>query len=424
MLDIKLIRDNIEVVESSLKKRNDPEKMRMLHDLIERDKKKREMIQEVQELRKKRNEITEQISKLKSKGDDVSSLMTDAKSIPQMIKQKEDELNGLEELCNNLLARIPNILHASVPTGKDDTENVEVKRWGEREFKFKPKNHTDILEKLGLIESERAAKIAGHGFFFLKKELAVLDYALQRFALDFLIDRGFIVVEPPLMMQRKPYEGVVDIGDFENVMYKIEGEDLYMIATSEHPIAAMHMNEILNRDDLPMKLAGISPCFRKEVGAHGKYTRGLFRMHNFNKVEQFVFSLPQESWQIHEELQKNSEDLYEALDIPYRTVNVCTGDIGSIAAKKYDIEFLMADGQYREIGSNSNCTDYQARSLNIKYREKEGAAAAGFVHTLNSTALATSRAMIAILENHQRADGTIDIPKALQDYTGFKRIGK
>jgi seryl-tRNA synthetase len=227
------------------------------------------------------------------------------------------------------------------------------------------------------------------------------------------------------MLKRKPYEGVTDISEFESVMYKTEGEDLYLIATSEHPMAAMHMNEVLESRDLPIKLVGVSPCFRREVGAHGKYTKGLFRMHNFNKIEQFIFSLPEDSWKHHEELQKNSEDLYKALGLAYRVVNVCTGDIGVIAAKKYDTEAWMADGEYREVGSNSNCTDFQARRLNVRYREGEGVAPAGFVHTLNNTALATSRTMIAIVEQYQRKDGTVDVPEALLPYMyGVKRLEK
>jgi seryl-tRNA synthetase len=218
------------------------------------------------------------------------------------------------------------------------------------------------------------------------------------------------------MMGRKPYEGVVSLDDFESVMYKIENEDLYLIATSEHPIAAMFMNETLELKDLPLRFCGVSPCFRREVGSHGKYTKGLFRMHQFNKVEQFVFCHPRDSWKIHEEIQRNAEDLYKALELPYRVVNVCTGDIGILAAKKYDTEIWMADGQYREIGSNSNCTDYQARRLNIKFREREGMPPAGFVHTLNNTALATSRTMMAILEVHQQRDGSVLIPRALRPY--------
>ncbi len=424
MLDIKLIRENSEIVENDLKRRNEHRKIKILKELVQKDRERRDIIKEVQELRRKRNEITEKVAKAKQSGVNVLEPMEEAKNIPKQIKEKEERLEKLEQLCHGLLIQLPNILDKSVPIGKDETENVEVKRWRTKEWDFEPKGHTEIMEALSLVDTERAAKISGHGFYFLKNELVILDHAIQGFALDFLRDRGFTIIEPPLMMQRKPYEGVVDIKDFEGVMYKINNEDLYLIATSEHSMAAMYMDEILNKADLPIKLAGVSPCFRKEVGAHGKYTRGLFRMHHFNKVEQFVFCLPNESWKIHEELQKNSEDLYEKLEIPYRVVNVCSGDIGSIAAKKYDTEFLMADGNYREIGSNSNCTDYQARSLNIRFREVEGKVPAGFVHTLNNTALATSRTMIAIIENHQRKDGTVDIPKALWPYTCFKRIGK
>jgi seryl-tRNA synthetase len=424
MLDIKLIREQPDAVEENLKKRNDPEKIKLLKDLVQKDRLKREKIQEAENLRRQRNETTEKISKMKSERKDISALAAEAKTIPEKLKSVQAELDSIEKECHSLLLRIPNMLHNSVPVGKDDTDNKETKRWGEKEWDFKPKNHLELLEGLGLIDSERAAKIAGHGFFFMKNELVLLDHAIQRFALGFLAERGFTIINPPYMMMREPYEGVTDVADFENVMYKIDGEGLYMIATSEHPMAAMYMNEIFNKDDLPIKLAGMSPCFRKEVGAHGKYTKGLFRMHQFNKIEQFVFCIPSESWKIHEELQKNSEDLYEALGIPYRVVNVCTGDIGSIASKKYDTEFLMADGNYREIGSNSNCTDYQARRLNIRYREKEGLAPAGFVHTLNNTALATSRTMVAVLENYQRSDGTVDVPKVLQPFMGMKRIGK
>jgi seryl-tRNA synthetase len=225
------------------------------------------------------------------------------------------------------------------------------------------------------------------------------------------------------MIKRKPYEGVTDLGDFESVMYKIENDDLYLIATSEHPMAAMFMDEVFEKKHLPVRLCGVSPCFRREVGSHGKYTKGLFRVHNFNKVEQFVFCLPEDSWKIHEEIQRNSEELYQRLGLHYRVVNICTGDIGSIAAKKYDIEVWMADGNFREVGSNSNCTDYQARRLNIKFREKEGAPIAGFVHTLNNTAIATSRTMIAILEQCQQKDGSVAVPEVLQPYmNGLKKL--
>jgi seryl-tRNA synthetase len=218
---------------------------------------------------------------------------------------------------------------------------------------------------------------------------------------------------------------MIDPSDFEMVTYKVEKENLYLIATAEHPLGARFMNEVLNKDELPKKFIGVSACFRKEIGAHGKYTKGLFRMHQFNKVEQFIFCLPEQSWKLHEELQENCDKLYQALGLHYRVVNVCTGDIGTIAAKKYDVEIWMADYKFREIGSNSNCTDYQARRLKIRYRIKEGQAPAGYVHTLNNTALATSRTMIGILEQYQQKDGSVIIPKTLRPYmNGMKVIKK
>src|SRR3989338_4621965 len=397
MLDIKLVREKPELILDNLAKRQEPDKIHMLHELLELDKEKREVLQEVEKLRAKRNTITKTISDLRAKNRDASASMREAAEIPDEIKKLDAILADLDNKCSSLLMRLTNMLHESVPVGKDDTENVEVKRHGAQHFTFKPRNHLEIAESLGLIDIERAAKVAGHGFYYLKGDLVMLDRALQQFALNFLIKKGFTIIQPPFMMSRRAYEGVTSLADFEDVLYKVDGEDLHLIATAEHPMAAMHMNETLILDK-PIKLAGISPCFRKEVGAHGKYTKGLFRMHHFNKVEQFIFCLPDQSWHLHEELQKNSEELYQQLGIPYRVVNVCTGDIGIIAAKKYDIEFLMADGNYREIGSNSNCTDYQARRLNIKYREKEGTPAKGFLHTLNNTAIATSRTMVAILD--------------------------
>ena len=250
----------------------------------------------------------------------------------------------------------------------------------------------------------------------MRSELALLEMAIMQYAVDFLVSKGYTLIRPPYMIHRKPYEGVTDLADFEDVMYKIEDEDYYLIATSEHAMGAMFLDETLLAENLPMRLCGISPCFRKEIGTHGKYTKGLFRVHQFNKIEQFIFSLPEQSWSLHEELQQNSEELYKGLGLHYRVVNVCTGDIGSIAAKKYDTEIWMADGEFREVGSNSNCTDYQARRLNVKYRMKEGQSPVGPVHTLNNTALATSRTLIGVIEQYQLEDGSIKVPKALVRY--------
>jgi seryl-tRNA synthetase len=316
--------------------------------------------------------------------------------------------------------QLPNLLHETVPYGKDENDNVEIRKWGKApKFTFPVKGHIDIGLDLDIIDIERAGKIAGARFFYLKKEAVLLDNAIINFALDEMVKKGYVPIEPPYLMRRKPYEGVVALSDFEDVLYKIENEDLYLIATSEHPMAAMYMDEVLKAEDLPLKLAGLSTNFRKEAGAHGKDTRGIFRTHQFNKIEQFVFSKPEDSWKIHEELIRNAEELVQKLALPYRVVNVCTGDMGTVAAKRYDIEAWMpAQNTYREMISCSNDTDYQARRLNIRYREKEGAAPKGFVHTLNSTALATGRTIVAILENYQQEDGSIIVPEALRKYMG------
>jgi len=426
MLDIKLIRKNPEIVKNDLEKRQEPEKLKMLEELIENDKKYRESLQELQNLKHKKNIISKEISELKKQGKDVSLKKKEAEKIPGTIKKLEDETVKLKEKIDYALMRLPNILHESVPFGKDENDNVVIKTWGKPpKFDFKPKGHADIAVNLGLMDLERAAKVVGRGFYYLKGPLALLDQAIYMYAINFLIKKGYLLIIPPSMLRRDAYEGLVDLADFESVMYKIENEDLYMIATAEHPMGAMFKDDVLDKNDLPIKFVGISTNFRKEIGAHGKYTKGLFRVHQFNKVEQFIFCLPEHSWKYHEELQKNSEKLYEGLGLHYQVVNVCTGDIGTLAAKKYDILVWMADGQFRETGSNSNCTDYQARRLNIRYREKEGKSPIGFVHTLNNTALATSRTLIAILEQFQQADGTVIIPEALRPFmNGMEKLEK
>jgi seryl-tRNA synthetase len=421
MLDIKLVRENPEIVQKNLQKRGDPEKLEMLNNLINYDKKWRNLLRQANELRHKRKKITTEVANLKKQKKDASKQIEKAKHIPQQIKKLETQVSKYRENADILLMKLPNLLHESVPFGKDENDNVIEKLIGKPpKFGFKPKSHVEIASDLGLIDFERAAKVSGHGFYYLKGDLARLDFAIMTYTIDFLRDRDYTLIEPPLMMHRKPYLGVTDLEFFGDQLYKIENDDLYLIATSEHPMAALNMDEVILQKDLPIKYVGISPCFRKEVGTHGKYTKGLFRVHQFNKIEQFIFCLPEDSWKFHEELQKNSEDIYNSLGLHYRVVNVCTGDIGIIAAKKYDIEVWMADDSYREAGSNSNCTDYQARRLNIKYREKEGKSPIGFVHTLNNTAIATSRTLIAILEQNQQKDGTVLIPDVLRHLMGDK----
>ncbi len=424
MLDIKLIREQPEIVRQNLKKRADNEKLQMLDKLINYDREWRRLLTEANGLRHERRKITNDIAALKKAGKGVQEQIEKSRRLDAEIMALEKRVKMQKRKADHILMRLPNILHESVPVGKDENENVEVRVWGKPpKFDFEPKNHLEIAMGLGLIDDERGAKVAGRGFFYLKGNLVLLDLGLQRFAVDFMLKRRHQLIEPPLLLRRKPYEGVTELADFENVMYKVENEDLYLIATSEHPLAAMFMDEILLKDDLPIKLVAISPCFRKEVGAHGKYTKGLFRMHQFNKVEQFVFCLPENSWEFHERLEQNAEEMYQTLGLHYKVVNVCTGDIGIVAAKKYDINVWMADGVYRELGSNSNCTDYQARRLNIRYREKEGQAPKGFVHTINNTAIATSRTMLAILEQYQQRDGSVLIPEVLTKYmNGLKKL--
>jgi seryl-tRNA synthetase len=420
MLDIKLIRENPQLVKENLAKRGNPENGKMLDELINVDREWRQNLTKLNDLRHERKLVTIEIAKLKKTGKDAAAEVEKAKSIDAEITTIEKQVTAQEEKTRDYLMRLPNLLHETVPFGKDENDNVQIKTWGNPpKFSFPPKNHIDLALNLDIVDVERAGKVAGSRFFFLKKQGVLLDMALMNFAMQEMTKKGYQPIEPPYLMRREPYEGVTALGDFADVLYKIENEDLYLIATSEHPMAAMYMNEVFKEEDLPLKLAGISACFRKEAGAHGKDTRGIFRTHQFNKIEQFIFCTPEQSWQLHEELLQNAEDLVQKLGLPYRVVNVCTGDIGTVAAKKYDIEAWMpAQNAYREIVSCSSCTDYQARRLNIRYREKEGAPTKGFVHTLNSTAIATGRTIVALLENGQREDGAIAVPEALRKYMG------
>jgi len=426
MLDIKLIRENPDFVKNNLMKRGNPENIKMLDELVVVDKKWRMNLTKLNELRHERKLVTTEIARAKKATAEIAGAesgikrIEEAKRIDAQITSLEKEVAAEEEKEHTLLMRLPNMLHESVPVGQGENDNVQVRTWGTiPTFNFPVKNHMDLALNLDLIDIERAGKVAGSRFFYLKRELVLLDMALMSFAMEELFKNGYTPIEPPYLMRREAYEGVTALSDFEDVLYKIENEDLYLIATSEHPMAAMLQNEVLLEQNMPLKLAGISTCFRKEAGAHGKDTRGIFRTHQFNKIEQFIFCTPEQSWQLHEELVHNAEELVHKLGLPNRVVNVCTGDIGTVAAKKYDIEAWMpAQDGYREIISCSNCTDYQARRLGIRYREKEGAPVKGFVHTLNSTAIATGRTIVAILENFQQEDGSIVVPKVLRKYMG------
>jgi seryl-tRNA synthetase len=419
MLDITMIRENPDLVKESMKRRNmNPS---LVDEVLFLDAEWRKTLTEGNQLRHKKNALAEEIKELRRKGKDFSQKITESRELPQKIQSNEEKEKTLKSQIRTVLLQIPNILDESVPVGVDDTENVEIKRWGTfKDYDFELKSHVDIMQGLDLLDTDRAGKVAGSRFYYLKNEAVLLDIALIHLALTHLQNKGFQLMETPYMLNRRSVEGCVDMDAFEDVLYKVEDEDLYLTATSEHTLASYHLDEILEKEDLPLRYAGFSACFRKEAGAHGKDTKGVFRTHQFNKVEQFVFSTPQQSWDEHEIMIQNAEELFQKLEIPYRVVNVCTGDIGGVAAKKYDIEAWMPkQGMFREVVSCSNCTDYQARELNVRYRTSEGNV---FVHTLNSTALATSRALVAIFENFQQADGSVLIPPVLQKLVGTKRI--
>jgi len=421
MLDIRNIRENPTAVKKNLARKKDKEVLKRFETILKKDKGYRKVLHAVETLRHKRNEKSLLINKLKKEKKSFKKVITEVRKINKELEKKEVSLTKFKKQLNKELMRLPNLMHKSVPYGKDDSDNVELRRWGKsKKFVFKLKNHVELAESLGIADFERSAKISGTGFYFMLGDLVLLNQALIRYAMEKLIKKGFIPVEPPEMMRRKPYEGVTDLGDFDTMMYKVEDHDEYLIATSEHPIAAMLMNEIILEEKLPLKFAGLSVNFRKEIGSHGVDEKGFFRMHQFWKVEQLIFCTPEQSWKIHEEIIKNAEEMYKELKIPYRITNICTGDLGIVAAKKYDLETWMPRTKdYKEVVSCSNCTDYQARRLNIRCRDKKGNNR--ILHTLNSTAIATSRTLVAILENYQNKDGSVSIPTVLQKYMGGKK---
>ncbi|MEM0128742.1 MAG: serine--tRNA ligase [Thermoplasmata archaeon] len=425
MIDIELLRESPQEVLGNLARRQDPSYVALAEEVRRLDEGWREARRSADALRQRRNELSRSIAEARRRGAPAVALETEARELPGRLEELARREEELRTARDRALRRLPNLIDPSVPVGRDDRDNVVVSTWGEPDRSDRPRrSHGDLLEALGLAEFDRARRCSGAGFYYLKGDAALVDLALQRFALDLLVERGFVAVAPPILLRREPYEGVTDLADFEKVMYPIAGEDLYLIATSEHPLATLRMGEILDEDELPIRLAGVSPCFRKEIGGHGVDQKGIFRVHQFQKVEQFVYCRPEDSPRIHEELRQNAEEIFRRLGIPYRVVNVCTGDLGTVAAKKYDIEAWFAKQQaYREVVSCSNCTDYQARRLGIRLG-RAGRSGKRVPHTLNSTAIATSRALAAIVEQYQRDDGSVEIPAALRPYVGGReRLG-
>lgn len=420
MLDPKLLRENPDKIKKMLEARalDFP-----LDQLIKLDKERRELITKTDEFRKKRNDISLEISKKKKTGEDASSFITNMQSVSEELKKLEEIQIKTEEEYAKLSLTLPNMIHESVPIGKDETSNKEVKKWGTiPTFDFKVHDHIDLTQNLELVDLERAAKVSGARFYYLKNQLVRLNQSLIQYALDFLTEKNYIPVQTPYLIKRSAMEGAIIAQDFEDVIYKIEGEDLYLVGTSEHAVASMHSDEIIEGKTLPLKYAGVSPCFRKEAGAHGRDQKGIFRVHQFEKVEQFIFSRPEDSWKEHENMLAIVEEFYQKIGLPYRIMLLSSGDLGKVSAKTYDLEaWMTGQNNYREIVSCSNCLDFQARRLKVRFRDRTDEQPQ-YLHTLNSTLVATTRTMVAIMENFQTKDGHVSVPQVLQKYLGTNLI--
>ena len=420
MLDMKIVRQDPEKIQKMLRDRYVEFDLDSLLDL---DKKRREYILSTDDLRKKKNEMSLKIAEAKKAGQDADKIIQEMQLVSRQLTELEETQNKTELEYSKLILTLPNIFDQTVPIGEDSSTNKEVKKWGNiPKFDFQVSDHIDITQKLNLVDLQRAAKTAGARFYYLRGDLVKLNQSLIQFALDFLDDKGFTLFQPPYMINKKSMEGAIIAEDFKDVIYKIDDEDLYLIGTAEHAMASMYADEILDGASFPMRCAAISPCFRKEAGAHGKDQKGIFRVHQFEKVEQFVFSRPEDSWKEHEKMIAITEEFFQKLEIPYRVVLLSSGDMGKISAKTYDLETWMAgQNAYRETASCSNCLEYQARRLKIRFRDRTNEDTK-YVHTLNSTLVATERTMVAIIENFQTKDGHIEIPRELQKYVGKKTI--
>jgi seryl-tRNA synthetase len=421
MLDVRFVRENTEKVEKALRDRNFGV---TLGEFLADEEERREILLKVEEMRNRRNVVSEEIGRLKRRKQDAAQMVNEMKGVSNHIKVLDDELRLLEEKTKTFLLNIPNMPHESVPVGKDETGNVEARRWGEhREFGFEPLNHWDLGEMNGIMDFERAAKISGARFSLLTGAGAKLERALMNFMLDHNTDRGYTEVFPPIVVNRRSMTGTGQLPKFEEELFRVADPDFFLIPTAEVPVTNIHREEILKDTDLPIYYTAYTPCFRREAGSHGKDTRGLIRLHQFNKVEFVKFVKPEHSYDELEKLTADAEDILQKLDLPYRTVALCTGDMGFGASKTYDIEVWLPGQQlYREISSCSNYEDYQARRADIRFK-REGKKGTEFVHTLNGSGLAIGRTMVAILENYQEKDGGITMPEALRPYTGMDRIG-
>lgn len=420
MFDIKLIRDEPEKVKENLKKRIGFD-VTIVDEVLRVDTKWREVKKELETLKAQKNKESKKIADVKKAGGDIKGQLAKVKVVSDSILVKEKEFNDVEEKRKVLLIKLPNMLDEQVPIGADDADNQGIRfHLKKPEFKFKARNHQELCELNDWYELDVAAKNSGARFYYIKNELVMLELALYSFVMNKMMGKGYVPVEVPPMLRREAIGRSVQLEDFEEVIYKIEGEDLYMIGTSEHALAVLHSDCVMNHKDLPKKYVGISNCFRKEAGVT-KDSKGIFRVHNFNKIEQFVFAKPEDSDKLHEEIIANAEEIFKDLEIHYRIVDICTGDIGAFASRKFDLEaWLPGQDNYREMVSASNYRDYGARRLDCRYQDEKNEIK--HVHTLNSTAIALTRALIAFIETHQTEDGNVRLPKALRPYFGGREF--
>jgi len=419
MLDIKFIRENKELVKENIKKKFQDEKIAKVDELLEKDSKNRELLKKSQDLRAERNKLSEEINKAKKEGKDASEIIQKVKDIPRQIATIEEEQKALTDAIKEILYILPNMIHDSVPIGKNDKENVVQETIGEpTKMSFEPKSHAELVEKKGLADFDTSSETSGNGFFYLKGDLALLNMALINYARDYMVKEGYEYIEPPLMIRENVLKGVYSSTEIDEMSYKIEGEDLYLIATSEHPLIGMFIGKTLRKEDLPIKITGFSACFRKEIGSHGIDEKGLYRTHQFSKQEMIVICEPEDSYKYYAEMMNHSKNIFKGLDLPIREIECCSGDLADLKAKSADLEvWSPRKKDYFEITSCTNMEAAQARRLGIKVTDGKEKY---FVHTLNNTVIATSRALVAIIENNQTEDGKIKVPKALVPYMGGK----
>ncbi|SHH29985.1 serine--tRNA ligase [Thermosipho atlanticus] len=423
MIDIKLLRQNPEIFAEALKKRNAD--TNIINEIIKIDQEWRKLTTEINNLKSERNNLSKLVAKAKAEKNEerAKEIIEESKKIGEKIKELEKVQQEYETKMKNIALNIPNIPHESVPIGKDETENIEIRRWGEpRKFGFEPKAHWDLGPEIGLMDFERAAKLSGSRFTIMYGYLAKLERALIQFMLDFHTkEHGYIEVWVPHLVKRETMIFTGQLPKFEEEAYNIEKDDLFLIPTAEVPLAALYAGEVLNEKDLPKKFAASTPCYRREAGSYGRDVRGMIRQHQFDKVELVWITTPERSFEDLETLTRDAEKILQLLELPYRVVSLCTGDLGFAAAKTYDIEvWLPSYNTYKEISSCSNDTDFQARRGNIRYRGRDNKL--HFVHTLNGSGVAIGRTLVAIIENYQNPDGSITIPKVLVPYMGVERI--